>query len=108
MWRAGNNNSNINMSSSDSSKQDNKKKPFKRFSRKPEEDKKGIPMLKYGKGNNFYKFREALSEVAMEKYGNLGKLIDLEEYYLPDIMVTDFVAMRYNEARIEQLELEEY
>jgi len=65
-------------------------------------------MLRYGKGNNFYKFREALSEVAMEKYGNLGKLIDLERYYLPDIEFTDFEAMGYSEARIERLELEEY
>jgi hypothetical protein len=73
--------------SSENPKQDNKKKPFKRFGRKPEEDKKGIPVLKYGKGNHFYKFREALSEVAMEKYGNLGKLIDLEEYYSPDISI---------------------
>jgi hypothetical protein len=38
-------------------------------------------MLRYGKGNNFYKFRSALSDVATEKFGNLGKLIDLEEYY---------------------------
>jgi len=96
------------MSSSESSKQDNKKKPFKRFGRKPEEEKKRIPMLRYGKGNNFYKFKEALSEVAMEKYGNLGKLIDLERYYLPDIEFTDFEAMGYSEARIEHLELEEY
>ena len=55
--------------SSEKSKQDNNKKPFRRFGRKPEEDKKGIPMLKYGRGNNFYKFREALSQVAVEKYG---------------------------------------
>jgi hypothetical protein len=65
-------------------------------------------MLRYGKGNNFYKFREALSEVAMEKCGNLGKLIDLERNYLPDIELTDFEAMGYSEARIERLELEEY
>lgn len=96
------------MSSSESSKQDNKKKPFKRFGRKPEEEKKGFPMLRYGKGNNFYKFREALSEVMMEKYGNLGKLIDLERYYLTAIKFTDFEAMGYSEARIEWLELEEY
>jgi len=44
----------------------------------------------------------------MEKYGNLGKLIDLERYYLPDIEFTDFEAMGYSEARNERFELEEY
>jgi hypothetical protein len=96
------------MSSSDNSKQGSKGKPFRRYGRKPEEEKKGIPILRYGKGNNFYKFRETLSEVAMEKFGNLGKLIDLEEYYLPEMVFTDFKAMGYSDARIERLELEEY
>jgi hypothetical protein len=36
---------------------------------KPEE--KGIPMLKFGKANNFYKFRDALSNEATEKLCNL-------------------------------------
>jgi hypothetical protein len=96
------------MSSSDSSKQASKGKPFRRYGRKLEEERRGIPMLRYGKGNNFYKFRETLSEVAMEKFGNLGKLIDLEEYYLPEMVFTDFEAMGYSDTRIERLELEEY
>jgi hypothetical protein len=54
-----------------------KRKPFRNFNKKPEE--KGIPTLKYGKGNNFYKFRVSLSNEATEKFGNLGKLIDLEK-----------------------------
>jgi hypothetical protein len=29
-----------------------------------------IPRLKYGKGNNFYKFKAALSEAALREYGN--------------------------------------
>jgi hypothetical protein len=57
------------MSSSDNSKQGSKGKPCRRYGRKPEEERKGIPMLRYGKGNNFYMFRETLSEVAMEKFG---------------------------------------
>jgi hypothetical protein len=89
------------MSSLENSKQDSKRKPFRRYGRKPEEEKKGIPMLRYGKENNFCKFREALSEVVMEKFGNLGKLIDLEEYYLPDMEFTDFEAMGYSDARVE-------
>jgi len=56
-----------------------KKKTFKQYARKPEEAKAGvIPMLKYGKGNNFYKFKAALSEAALREYGNLGKLIEQE------------------------------
>jgi hypothetical protein len=31
-----------------------------------------LPMLKEGKGNNFYKFKIALSEMALEEYGDLG------------------------------------
>jgi hypothetical protein len=89
------------MSSPDNTKQDSKRKPFRRHDWKPEEEKKGIPMLRYGKGNNFYKFRETLLEVAMEKLRNLGKLIDLEEYYLPEMVFTDFEAMGYSNARIE-------
>jgi hypothetical protein len=96
------------MSSSENSKQDSKRKPFRRYDRNPEEEKKGIPMLRYGKGNNFYKFRETFLEVVIEKFGNLGKLIDLEEYYLLDMVFTDFEAMEYSDTKIEQLELEEY
>jgi hypothetical protein len=29
-------------------------------------------MLRYGKGNNFYKFKAALSEAVLKEYGNLG------------------------------------
>jgi hypothetical protein len=32
-------------------------------------------MLKYGKGNNYFKFKQALAEMAIKEYGNLGKLI---------------------------------
>jgi hypothetical protein len=70
-----------------------RRKPFKNYGRKPEE--KGIPMLKYGKGNNFYKFRAALSNEATEKYGNLGKLIDMEQYYRPSFIVEDYEAMGF-------------
>jgi hypothetical protein len=58
-----------------------KKKPFKQYARKQEEVKTGmIPMLKYGKGNNFYKFKLALWEAALREYGNRGKLIKQEKY----------------------------
>ncbi len=64
-----------------------KKKTFKQYARKPEEVKTGmIPMLKYGKGNNFYKFKAALLEAALREYGNLGKLIKQEKCYVPVLL----------------------
>jgi hypothetical protein len=83
-----------------------KKKPFRNFGRKPEE--KGIPMLKYGRSNNFYKFRTALSNEATERYGNLGKLIDLEKYYLPTFVVEDYTAMGFSTEQAEKMNLEKF
>jgi hypothetical protein len=34
-----------------------------------------ITVLKFGPPNNFMKFKEALSKIALEEYGALGKLI---------------------------------
>jgi hypothetical protein len=81
------------MASESKKKSDEKRKPFRNFNKKPEE--KGIPTLKYGKANNFYKFRTALSNEATERYGNLGKLIDLESYYMLTFMVEDYQAMGF-------------
>jgi hypothetical protein len=41
-----------------------KKKPFRPF-KKPEEKSGSLPMLKYGKGNNYFKFKQALAEMAI-------------------------------------------
>jgi hypothetical protein len=49
--------------------------------------------LKYGKGNNFVKFKAALSEVALEEYGDLGRLIKKESYYLPTFTAQDYTEM---------------
>ncbi len=76
--------------SSEKPNQEQKKKPYRRYGRKSDEEK-GIPMLRYEKGNNFYKFRAVFPDIATEKYGNLGKPIDLEEYYLPQLIFSDFV-----------------
>ena len=93
------------MASETSKKQgDQKRKPFKSFGRKPEE--KGIPMLKFGKANNFYKFRAALSNEATEKFGNLGKLIDLEEYFLPELAMQDFEDQGFSEEQAERMNFE--
>jgi hypothetical protein len=36
-----------------------------------------VPTLRYGPDNNFLRLKEALSTAAVEKYGALGKLIEL-------------------------------
>ena len=63
-----------------------KKRTFKPFSKKQGEEKvpTKLPILRYGRGNNFVKFKTALSEVALEEYGDLGRLIRLEKYYVPE------------------------
>jgi hypothetical protein len=47
-----------------------------------------IPMLRYGNAsNNFLKFKEALSTVALIQFGDVAKLIELEKYFeipMPD------------------------
>jgi hypothetical protein len=81
--------------------EDQRRKPFKNYGRKPEE--KGILILKFGKANNFYKFRAALSNEATEKFGNLGKLIDLEEYYLPELEMQE---QGFSEEQAERMNFE--
>jgi hypothetical protein len=84
---------------------DNKgKKPFRNFAKKLEE--KGIPMWKFGKSNNFYKFRVALSNEATERYGNLGKLINLEKYYALSFVLEDYTAMGFSVEQAERMNLE--
>jgi hypothetical protein len=50
------------------------------------EKKDGIPMLKFRKGNNFYKFRQAMTEVCLKEYGNLGCLIKEEKACIPEFV----------------------
>ena len=47
-------------------------------------DRNKVPTLKYGTDNNFPLFKRNASMAAMEKYGDLGRLIELGEYYEPD------------------------
>jgi len=63
----------------------------RRFFKKPEEEKKegGVPLLKYGKGNNFYAFQQALYRKALRDYGDLAKLITLNKYYEPELDLPD-------------------
>jgi hypothetical protein len=43
----------------------------------------GVPVLRYGPDNNFAKFKEKLSRAAIEKYGDLGRLVETGEYFDP-------------------------
>jgi hypothetical protein len=43
----------------------------------------GVPVLRYGPDNNFAKFKEKLSRAAIEKYGDLGRLVETGEYFEP-------------------------
>jgi len=47
-------------------------------------DPEEIPVLKYGPANNFSKFKEAVSKTALKNYGQLGKMIKLGKYYVPE------------------------
>jgi hypothetical protein len=53
-------------------------------SSKPPSSDEAVPTLKYGPYNNFLTFKECLKTACMEKYGGLGRLIDLEEYLEPE------------------------
>jgi hypothetical protein len=46
-------------------------------------DPKEIPILKFGPNNNFAKFKEALANKALREYGDLGRLIESSEYFIP-------------------------
>jgi len=41
-------------------------------------------MLTFGPGNNYITFKELLSTAAIEKYGDLGRLILDEAYFVPE------------------------
>jgi hypothetical protein len=84
---------NVDKKTPEISQQAKKKKPFTSFGKKPVGGKTELPVLKYGKGNNFHRFRLALTKVAIKEYGNLGKLIELEKYCVPKLVLTDYTAM---------------
>jgi hypothetical protein len=82
-----------------------RKKTFRPF-KKPEEKPGGLPMLKYGKGNNYFKFKQALAEMAIKEYGNLGKLIELGKYYVPKLELPDYAAMGIDSSKIKVMQTE--
>ena len=42
-----------------------------------------VPILKYGPNNNWLLFRERMIKNALERYGDLGRLIEDERYFEP-------------------------
>ncbi len=40
-------------------------------------------MLRFGKGNNFFKFRQAFAKACLKEYGHVGRLIEEEKAYSP-------------------------
>ena len=67
-----------------------KRHPRKQWQKKQQErvakkrDPEEIPILKYRPANNFSKFKEAMSKAALKNYGQLGKLIKLGDYFVPE------------------------
>ena len=54
-----------------------------RGSFKPAIGPQEVPTLKYGPYNNWVLYRERIVKSALEKYGDLGRLIEDEAYYVP-------------------------
>jgi hypothetical protein len=72
------------------------------FTKKPEGEKKegGVPLLKYGKGNNFFTFQQALYIKALRDYGDPAKLITLNKYYEPELDLPDFTVLGLTTAEV--------
>jgi hypothetical protein len=84
-----------------------KKKTFRPYAKKQDEKvATKLPILKYGKGNNFVKFKAALSEVALEEYGDLGRLIKLESYYIPTFTAPDYTGMGLTQDETRKLRMD--
>ena len=47
-----------------------------------ESSDKDVPLLKFGQGNNWLVFKEKMYTACLEKYGDLARLIENEEYYI--------------------------
>jgi len=72
-------------------------------------DPKEIPILKFSPNNNFAKFKEALANKALREYGDLGRLIESGEYFVPEPpdvtdydLVNDPYAMYYRPTHLLQ------
>jgi len=88
-----------NSEKSDKKEQRTERRPWlhKKQGRGPHEKKKDpeeIPILWFGPNNNFAKFLEALENMVLCEYGDVGRLIESGEYCIPeppDVNDYDFV-----------------
>jgi hypothetical protein len=75
--------------------------------KRPDEERRiNIPMLKYGKGNNFFQFQQALYKRALKDYGDLAKLLTLNKYYIPEIQLPDFTSAGVSTIEIDLVKME--
>ena len=51
---------------------------------KPKVPEQDVSLLTYGPHTNFFKFNEKLSRSCLKEFGDLGRLVELEEYYEPE------------------------
>jgi hypothetical protein len=93
--------------SSTAGEQQKPKYQGRRFqSRRQEGEKKEyIPILKYGKGNNYYQFQQALYKKVID-YGDLAKLIILNKYYVPEFTQPDYTSMGLDVSKVAMLRTE--
>jgi hypothetical protein len=70
------------------------------------EKKQYIPILKYGKGNNYYQFQQALYKKALKDYGDLAKLIIQNKYYVPEFSQPDYTSTGLDVSEIVMLRTE--
>ena len=42
-----------------------------------------VPLLQFGARNNWLKFKDKIHTACVEKYGDLGRLIETEDYFMP-------------------------
>ncbi len=99
------------MAESDETTSDGKqgrKSQGRRFQgKRPNEERRiNIPMLKYGKGNNFFQFQQALYKRALKDYGDLVKLLMLNKYYVPEIQLPDFTSAGASTIEIDLVMME--
>ena len=48
-----------------------------------------VPLLRFGARNNWLRFKEKLSIACTEKFGDLGRLIETGEYWVPPAIRSD-------------------
>jgi hypothetical protein len=94
--------------SSTAGEQQKQKYQGRRFQgrRQEGEKKEYIPILKYGKGNNYYQFQQALYKKALKDYGDLAKLIVQNKYCVPEFAQPDYTSTGLDASKIAMLRTE--